>query len=91
MELIVIFVCNFFFILLKSFQQQNVIFRKRLWVIPTSYLMAFMETYVIAYVAITGFSLHTVIAIGTGSGLGCLSGMYLHLKLHKLLKRKDHD
>lgn len=68
----------YIFVALKSFQQRNVNFDKVWWVMPVSYLMSFAEVYVIALIAHTGYTLWLPVTLGTGAGLGALSGMYLH-------------
>ena len=88
-------VAYFIFIFFKAFQQRNVSWMKYSTVMPISYLMAFSEVIVISSVAYTGaqlfpFSMAALIkvlpmmfAVGTGSGLGAIAGMYLH---HKYIK-----
>jgi hypothetical protein len=67
----------FIFVLLKAFQQLNVVHHQVWWIMPVSFGMAFCEVYVVANVASAGWGL-IVLPIGFGSGLGCLSAMYLH-------------
>lgn len=71
------FVASFFFIALKSFQQLNVVRRAYRWIMPTSFLMAACEVYVIANVAKYGFG-PLVFWVGLGGGLGSLAATYLH-------------
>ena len=84
LSLITVFAANFGFIFLKAFQQQNVIRGKYLWVPPTSMVMAMGEVYIVAYVAVTGFSFPAVVAIGAGGSLGCLASMAVHRRLNKV-------
>lgn len=49
--------CSFAFVFLKAFQQRNVAFDNYIWVLPTSYCMAFAEVYVIALIAQQGAGL----------------------------------
>jgi uncharacterized membrane protein YfcA len=74
------FVAAFTFVFLKSWQQQNVVFRKYLWIMPTSMAMAFCEGYVVYQLA-TAFKVVLIVTIGLGSGLGCMLATYLHNKL----------
>ena len=88
-------IAYFVFVFFKAFQQRNVSWLKYLSVMPISYLMAFSEVIVISTVAYTGaqlfpFSVDAMInilpmmfAIGTGSGLGAMAGMWLH---HRYIK-----
>ncbi len=88
-------VAYFVFIFFKAFQQRNVSWMKYSTVMPISYMMAFSEVIVISSVAYTGaqlfpFSMASLLkvapmmfAVGTGSGLGAIAGMYLH---HKYIK-----
>jgi hypothetical protein len=43
----------------------------------TSQLMAFVEVYVIFSVADLGVSMATILPVGLGGGLGCLTAMYI--------------
>lgn len=78
-------VAYFIFVFFKAAQQRNVAFLHYWWVIPTSYLMAITEVFVISLVAhaavINGVTLGLLwyaFAIGTGGGLGAIAAMYLH-------------
>lgn len=74
------FVASFLFILIKSWQQLNIVYDKHLWIVPTSMLMAVCEVYVISQIAKQGWG-WIVLAIGLGSGLGALSATILHRKI----------
>lgn len=86
---------SFVFVFLKAFQQRNVAFDNYGWVMPISLLMAAAEVYVIATVAVGGWHLFLVGAIGAGAGAGCLCAMYLHKRyvLHEKsgLRSGTHD
>ncbi len=71
------FSASFVFVLLKAFQQLNVVHDQTWWVMPTSFGMALCEVAVVANVASAGWGL-IVMPIGLGGGLGCLLAMYLH-------------
>lgn len=75
------FAASFIFIFLKAFQQLNVVHSNWWWVVPTSMAMAFVEVYVVASIATTGWGLEIVLAIGLGSGLGAIASMFIHKKL----------
>lgn len=78
-------VAYFVFVFFKAAQQRNVAFLNYRWVLPTSYLMASTEVFVISIVAhhavtdgVTLGLLWFAAAIGTGGGLGAIAAMYLH-------------
>ena len=74
------FVASFIFVFLKSWQQQNVVYRKYLWILPTSMAMALCEGYVVLQIA-SAFTAGLIVTIGLGSGLGCMAATFLHAKL----------
>lgn len=73
---------NFLFIFLKAFQQRNVAFDNYKMVVPTSFGLALTEVYVIAKVAVLGFTLPLALTIGAAAGTGALSAMLLHKRYH---------
>jgi hypothetical protein len=76
-----LFLTSFVFVFLKAGQQLNVA-RGHYWLVPPfSFGMAATEVYVIAAVAVHGYSLHAVIGMGTGGSLGAIIAMYLHSRL----------
>lgn len=79
-NLITVLLANFLFIGLRAFQQLNVMHSRYQWVLPTSTLMAFCEVFVIAQIAINGFTIPIVLAIAIGGGTGCMLSMWLHSK-----------
>jgi hypothetical protein len=87
MSTLLLFTANFLFIFLKAFQQRNVTGLFYLPVIPTSFLMALTEVYVIATIsmqAMTGtLGVEQIAAIALGGGLGCLASMWCHDKIFK--------
>ena len=72
---------NFGFIFLKAFQQLNVTKGHYWWVMPTSFMMAIGEVYVVFNVAQNGFTLSTILSCGLGGGLGAICSMFVHKKL----------
>jgi len=66
------------YVLLRAFQQRNVVHDNYLWIVPTSYLMATGDVFIIAFIAHAGWNIWIVLANGTGGALGCLSAMYIH-------------
>jgi hypothetical protein len=78
-----VFAANFAFILLKALQQRNVAFDNYVWIVPTSFAMAVVEVYVVAQVAVRGWSIPVVIALGLAGGTGALSAVYLHKRFIK--------
>lgn len=77
------FLAAFLFIFLKAFQQLNVVHYKYLLVIPTSFLMAICEVYVIANVAKQGYQWPLIVAVGLGGGMGCVCSMWVHRNMEK--------
>lgn len=73
-----LFLSSFVFIFLKAFQQLNVTKGHYFWVVPTSFLMATVEVFLIAEIGRQGYGWELVVAVGTGSGLGAVSSMYIH-------------
>ena len=80
------FLASFLFIFLRAFQQKNVQHNNYWLVIPTSFLMALCEVYVIANIAKQGYGMGIVFAIGLGGGLGCISSMWVHNHLYQFWK-----
>lgn len=77
------FVASFAFIFLRAWQQLNVVHSKYVLVLPTSFLMAACEVYVIANVALFGWG-WLVFWVGLGGGLGSMLSMWLHSKLRNV-------
>lgn len=82
MSYVIAFATSFLFIFLKAYQQQNVIAKEYAWVLPTSMSMAACEVYVVATTARNGYG-WIVLAIGLGSGLGCMASMYIHGRMSR--------
>lgn len=76
------FAASFAFVGLKSIQQLNVVRRAYPLIVPTSFLMAGCEVYVVATVAREGFG-WLVFWVGLGGGLGSLIATWLHYKVVK--------
>lgn len=75
-----VFLSSFIFVALKSFQQLNVQHDRKWLVLPTSFLMAFVEVSIVLSV-VRAQSLWTAIPLGAGAGLGCLFAMFLHRRI----------
>lgn len=75
-----LFVATLVFIALRSFQQLNVQHDRALWVVPTSFAMAFAEVLIVLNVVTSG-SIWSAVPMGCGAGLGCLIAMRLHKTL----------
>jgi hypothetical protein len=75
-------VANFGFIFLKAYQQRNVAFDNYGMVLPTSFGLALTEVYVIAKVAVLGFTLPLALTIGAAAGAGALCAMLVHKRYH---------
>lgn len=75
------FLAAFGFVALKSWQQLNVVHEIWWLIVPTSVAMAVCEVYVVANIARLGWDIPLVLAVGFGSGLGCISSMALHKRM----------
>ena len=78
---VLMFGAHFAYVFLKAFQQRNVAFDHYQWVMPVSYGMSAMEVYIIATVAVRGFTIGSVVALGTAGGLGAIAAMWLHKRV----------
>lgn len=67
-------------VFLRSFQQQNVIFQKYLLIIPISYGMFYIDTYITEQVATHGADA-VWFACGTGGWMGCWLSMFIHRRV----------
>jgi len=74
------FAASFVYICLKAMQQINVVRDAQRWILPTSLGMTVCEFYIVGYIAAVGPTVPGVLAIGIGSGLGCLLAMRIHRK-----------
>lgn len=72
------FLASFCFIGLKALQQRQVVHDEYLFIVPTSMLMAACEVFVVHNIAVTGWTIELVAVVGLGSGIGCISAMFLH-------------
>lgn len=86
MHNLLVFLATYVFIFLKAFQQRNVQHNDFLLVPGTSMLMAVVEYYVIAVVAMKGYGWELVLCGGLGAGLGAMSAMWVH---NRHLDRKN--
>lgn len=78
--MLMLFLTSFAFVSLKAFQQLNVQHDRRLWIVPTSMLMALMEVTLIVGI-VKSDSIYSAIPIGAGASLGCLVAMEVHRRL----------
>lgn len=78
MTLLAAFAAAFLFVALRAFQQKNVQGDHYVLVIPVSIAMAASEAVVIVNIARAGWDLGLVLAVGVGSGLGCVTAMLIH-------------
>ncbi len=85
----------FLFILFKAVQGRNIAWLTYRWVMPIAYLTAITEVIGISTIAYTGSQLFPlswenffavvpmIFTVGTGGGLGCMAGMWLHARYAK--------
>lgn len=78
MRYVVMFGACYLYVLLRAFQQRNVAFDNYWWIVPTSYGMAVVDVFIVAFIAHSGWEPGIVFANGTGGFLGALSAMYMH-------------
>lgn len=78
--MLLLFLTSFAFVSLKAFQQLNVQHDRRMWIVPTSMLMAVTEVTLIVGI-VKSDSVYAAIPIGVGSSLGCLLAMEVHRRL----------
>ncbi len=83
MEILYAGLAMFAFVFLKAWQQRNVAFDHYWPILPTSLLMALTEVYVISIIVRVGYDIPTVLAIGTGAGIGALLAMVLHKRVFR--------
>lgn len=81
MTFLAAFGASYLFIALKALQQRQVVHDEYMMILPTSMAMAACEVFVVANIADLGWSIALVLAVGSGSGLGCLSAMVLHRRI----------
>jgi hypothetical protein len=77
------FLAMFAYVMLRALQQRNVAFDNYAWVIPTSYCMAVVDVFIIAFVSHQGWTVPIVLANGTGGALGALGAMQFHKRYVK--------
>lgn len=89
---LIVFLCSFAFIGLKSFQARNIAFLHYRWILPISYGMGFMEVCIASTIAVEAVKAESlwdmspyVNAVALGGGLGSLLAMFLH---SRFLSRK---
>ncbi len=82
-KLLAMFGAVFCYVFVRAFQQRNVAFANYRWMIPTSYVMAFLDVFIIVFVSKSGWSLPIVLANGTGGCLGCIGAVFLHRRFIK--------
>jgi hypothetical protein len=72
------FASCYFYVLCRAFQQRNVAFANYRLMVPTSYCMAVLDVFIIAFVAHAGWTPLIVFANGSGGCLGAISAVFLH-------------
>jgi hypothetical protein len=78
MEILYAAAAMFVSVFAKSFQQRNVAFSHFIPVIPTSWVMAACEIYVVSVIVVRGFDPAFVFSVGTAAGCGAMGAMYIH-------------
>jgi uncharacterized membrane protein YsdA (DUF1294 family) len=89
MTLLLIFTLGFAKVAARAFQQKNVMHDQFRSVVPTSYVMAFLEVAFVGMSAIeiteNGYysAIPLALAYGTGGWTGCWFAMWLHKRINK--------
>jgi glycopeptide antibiotics resistance protein len=83
MSILTMFGAMFAYVMLRALQQRNVAFDNYAWVIPTSYCMAVVDVFIIAFVSHQGWTVPIVLANGSGGALGALCAMWFHKRFVK--------
>ena len=83
-----VFGAAFIYVMLRAFQQRNVAFDNYGWVIPTSYGMAIVDTFIIASISKAGWSLEFVVSYGTAGALGSICAMLFHKRYVNVRKTR---
>ena len=78
-----LFLASFLAVFLKAFQQRNVVADKYLAVPIVSFGMAFSEVFIVLGVVDYGLAIATVLLMGSGGTLGCLSAMIAHKRMFR--------
>lgn len=78
MNYLSVFFAAFTYVMLRAFQQRNVAHDNHLWVVPTSYLMAVFDIFLVASFAREGWSVPLVFWYGTAGASGSLCAMWFH-------------
>ena len=81
MSLVYLFFAAFMFVFFKAFQQLNVVQHNLFLVLPTSFLMASCEVFLIVGAVHNGAS--AIFPYGLGGGLGCIASMIIHKRIRK--------
>ena len=76
-----LFLTSLCLVAIRAFQQLNVFHSRYLLIIPTSYCFAVAEVLLISKVVNYESLWLTVLAIGTGSFLGCFLSLFINGKL----------
>jgi hypothetical protein len=80
MQILEMFGATYVYVMLRALQQRNVAFDNYAWVIPTSYCMAVLDIFIVAFIAHAGWTWPIVLANGSGGCLGALTAMWFHKK-----------
>ena len=83
MRELTMFGAMFAYVMLRALQQRNVAFDNYAWVVPTSYCMAVVDVFIIAFVSHAGWTVPIVLANGSGGALGALCAMQFHKRYVK--------
>jgi hypothetical protein len=77
-QLLQMFGAVFCYVFVRAFQQRNVTGAHYWWIVPTAYMMAALDVFIVVFVVRSGWHLPVVLANGTGGGCGAIAGIFLH-------------
>ena len=90
MTYVIVFFSQLVYVFFKSFQQLSVVHHKYSLILPVSYAMASCEAVLIIFVA-TSNNWWLILPMGTGAGLGCMLGMFMHRKYRRMGREKQQE
>lgn len=74
---------SFLYVMLKAWQQLNVVHDNFWWIFPTSVGMATAEVYTVHNILASGGSFSYIAAMGIGASFGSCVAMVLHKKMRR--------
>lgn len=85
------FFLSILYVMLKAWQQLNVVHDNFWWIFPTSIGMATAEVYTVHNIMAAGWSIWYIASMGIGASIGSCIAMYLHKKMRARGATKTED